>query len=170
VSGVPVAIVVGVAKNGVIGRDGGLPWRVRGDLRRFRSTTMGKPLVMGRRTFQSLPGALDGRANIVVTGDPGFSAQGIEVAHGFAEAISLGEAAASRLGADEICVIGGASLFAEALPVAERIYLTEIDAEPAGDVAFPAFERGEWRETAREPLPAHEGDTAAAVFTILERG
>ncbi|MBZ8135226.1 dihydrofolate reductase [Afifella sp. IM 167] len=165
----PVAIVVAVAKNGIIGREGSLPWRVRADLRRFRSTTMGKPIVMGRKTFQSLPGALDGRANIVVTRERGFSAEGVEVAHDFEDAIALAQTAAARLGADEICVIGGASLFGEALPLARRIYFTEIDAEPAGDVAFPAFDRAAWRENAREALPADGGDTAGAVFTILER-
>ncbi|WP_026379547.1 dihydrofolate reductase [Afifella pfennigii] len=169
-SEVPLAIVVGVARNGVIGREGGLPWRSRADLARFRATTMGKPLIMGRRTFQSLPGALDGRANIVLSRDATFAAPGVEVAHSFAGAIRLGEAAAKRLGADEICVIGGASLFTEALPQAERIYFTEIEAEPQGDVFFPDFDRGPWREVAREALTARKGDTASAVFTILERG
>ncbi|WP_128291565.1 dihydrofolate reductase [Afifella aestuarii] len=164
-----ISLVVAVARNGIIGRDGGLPWRVRGDMKRFRAVTVGKPIIMGRRTWESLKGPLPGRSNLVVTRQEGYEAPGATTARSFEDALALARDAAERLNADEICVIGGAGIFAAALPHASLLHWTEIAAEPEGDVAFPPFERTEWQEISCDRLPTHEGDTAEAVYRLLER-
>ena len=135
------SLVVAVARNGVIGRDNRLPWRLPDDLAYFKHVTMGHPVVMGRRTWQSIGKPLPGRTNIVVTHDPAFQAPGCVVAH------SLEEAWRAAEGADEVCVIGGTSLFAETLPLADVIHLTEVEADVPGDTYFPEFDRAAWRET-----------------------
>jgi dihydrofolate reductase len=165
----PLVLVVAVAENGVIGLRGGLPWKVKADLRLFRRVTMGKPIVMGRRTFLSIGKPLDGRANIVVTRNREFAAHGVEVAYSLSEAVRLAEAAARRLGAGEICIIGGAEIFLETLPRAERVHFTQVRAKPEGDVYFPPLDEAEWQETHREPLPRAEGDTAEAVYVIYDK-
>jgi dihydrofolate reductase len=136
-----LSLVVAVARNGVIGRDNQLPWRLPDDLAYFKRVTMGHPVVMGRRTWQSIGKPLPGRTNIVVTHDPGFRAPGCVVAHSLAEAWRAAE------GADEACVIGGTSLFAETLPLADVIHLTEVEADVEGDTYFPGFDRSAWTET-----------------------
>ncbi len=135
-----LALVVAVAENGVIGRDGGLAWRISDDLKWFKKVTLGKPMIMGRKTFDSIGRPLPGRDNIVVSRTPGFAPAGVIPAAGLDEALSLGAARAKALGVDEICVIGGASLYAAALPRAARIYYTHVCAAPEGDVFFPPFE------------------------------
>jgi len=144
------SLVVAVARNGVIGRDNRLPWRLPDDLAYFKRVTMGHPVVMGRRTWQSIGKPLPGRKNIVVTHDPGFQAPGCVVAHSLAEAWRAAE------GAEEVCVIGGTSLFAETLPIADVIHLTEVEADVEGDTYFPELDRAQWRETevARHPADA----------------
>ena len=142
-----ISLIVAVAENGVIGKDGGLPWRLSEDLKRFKALTMGKPIIMGRKTWDSLPRKpLPGRTNIVVTRNPNFRAESATVAHSFDEALTLAQAE----GPQEIMVIGGEAIFAAALAVAKRIYLTEIAATPHGDAFMPTFDRSQWRETARE--------------------
>ena len=148
------------AENGVIGRDGALPWRLPADLKRFKAQTMGKPMIMGRKTFESFPAPLPGRRHIVLTRDTGWSAPGAEVVHDVDAALALADA-------PEIAVIGGAEVFALFLPQAQRIELTEVHASPEGDVVVPAFEG--WRESAREDHPA-EGDRPAYSFVTLDRG
>jgi len=135
------SLVVAVARNGVIGRDNRLPWRLPDDLAYFKRVTMGHPVVMGRRTWQSIGKPLPGRTNIVVTHDRAFEAPGCVVAH------SLEEAWRAAGEADEVCVIGGTSLFAETLPLADVIHLTEVEADVEGDTYFPDFDRSAWRET-----------------------
>jgi dihydrofolate reductase len=144
------SIVVAVARNGVIGRDNQLPWRLPDDLKYFKQATMGHPVIMGRRTWQSIGKALPGRKNIVVTRDRDFQAPGCVVVHSLAEAWKAAE------GADEACVIGGTTLFEETLPNADVIHLTEVEAEVEGDTWFPPFDRSQWRETevARHPADA----------------
>ncbi|MES1973909.1 MAG: dihydrofolate reductase [Pseudomonadota bacterium] len=148
------------ADNGVIGRDGGLPWRLPADLKRFKAQTMGKPMIMGRKTFDSFPAPLPGRRHIVLSRDAGWRAEGAETAHSVDEAIAL---AAAR----EIAVIGGAEIFALFLAHADRIELTEVHAAPAGDAVVPAF--AGWREIAREDHPAENGRPAYS-FVTLARG
>ncbi len=158
------------ARNGVIGAKGGLPWRLKSDLAIFRELTMGKPIIMGRKTWDSLPRRpLPGRTNIVLSRDGRFEPKGAVACEDFQEAVQIGRDQAREDGAEEICVIGGAALFEMALPRARRLYLTEVDAEPEGDVFFPTFDEAEWREVRREAHPAGEGDDHAFVFRMLER-
>lgn len=164
-----LALVVAMAENGVIGAAGGLPWRLKSDLRRFRAVTMGKPLVMGRKTFQSIGRPLDGRDNIVVTRQTDFSADGVLIAQNFADALPIADERARARGAGEICVIGGGEIFAQALPLAARLYVTHIQGRPPGDVTFPAIAPQDWLEVSREPLPKTEGDTSSAVYAVYER-
>ena len=147
------------ADNGVIGRDGGLPWRLPADLKRFKAQTMGKPMIMGRKTFEGLPAPLPGRRHIVLTRDSGWSAPGAEVAADMDAAIALADA-------PEIAVIGGAQIFALFLPRADRVELTEVHAAPEGDAIVPAFNG--WTEVAREDH-APEGERPAYSFVTLER-
>jgi dihydrofolate reductase len=165
-----VSLVVAVADNGVIGRDGGLPWHISADLKTFRRVTMGKPLIMGRRTFQSLKKPLDGRDNIVVTGDRSFRADGAIVVHDFAEALARAEQCAAQRGTDEIMVIGGAKVFADAMARARFIYKTEVHGSPEGDALLAAIDWAQWTELEREPLPKGPRDDFAATFVLLERG
>jgi dihydrofolate reductase len=156
-----ISIVVAVAENGVIGNRGALPWRIPEDLKRFKALTMGKPVIMGRKTWDSLPRRpLPGRTNIVVTRNPEFRAEGAIVAHGFDEAVA-------KAGADEIAVIGGEAIFAAALPLAETIHLTEVAASPEGDAFMPPIDRTLWREVSREG--PYEADGLRYSFVTLER-
>lgn len=164
-----VSLVVAVAENGVIGRNGGLPWRNPSELKTFRRLTMGKPVVMGRKTFQSLPKVLDGRDNIIVTSDADFSGPGAHVVTSLADALGLGAEFARDRGVDEVCVIGGAMIFRDALPLAGRIYWTEVHGHPEGDVVFPQFDRTQWREISHEALQRGERDEFAWTLRILER-
>ena len=156
--------------NGVIGHDGALPWRLKSDLAMFRELTLGKPVIMGRKTWDSLPRKpLPGRSNIVLSRDGSFQPPGAVVCEDFSEAVQIAREQAEDADAAEVCVIGGAALFALALPRARRIYLTEVDAAPEGDVHFPAFDESAWKELRREAHPASEIDDHAFVFRVLER-
>ncbi|MES2988423.1 MAG: dihydrofolate reductase [Pseudomonadota bacterium] len=150
------------ADNGVIGRDGKLPWHLPADLKRFKSGTMGKPMVMGRKTFESFPSPLPGRRHIVLTRDLDWRAEGAEVAHTPEEALALALAEAN-----EVAVIGGAEVFAIFLPQADRIELTEVHDAAEGDILMPAFGLA-WRETAREDFVSEAGRPAYS-FVTLER-
>ncbi len=156
--------------NGVIGANGGLPWRLKADLRIFRRVTMGKPLIMGRKTWESLPiKPLPGRANIVLSRDGRFEPSGALVCEDFHDAFQIARDQAEDDVQDEVCVIGGAALFEIALPKAKRLYLTEVDASPPGDVWFPPFNEADWREISRESHAAGPDDDHAFVFRTLER-
>jgi len=149
------------ADNGVIGRDGRLPWHLPADLKRFKAQTMGKPMIMGRKTFESFPSPLPGRRHIVLTRDRQWRAEGAEVAHDRAEALALANAA-------EVAVIGGAEIFALYLPDADRIELTEVHAAAEGDTVMAPFSPLEWRETFREDHRQEAGRPAYS-FVTLER-
>jgi dihydrofolate reductase len=164
-----LSLVVAIAENGVIGRDGGLPWHVSSDLKTFRRLTMGKPLIMGRRTFQSLKKPLDGRDNIVVSRNQDFRAEGAIVERDFQAALRRAHSCAQARGVDEIMVIGGSDVFKEALPFARFIYKTEVHGRPEGDAFFPAIDWTGWEEQAREALPKGPRDEFAATFVLLER-
>lgn len=166
---VTTSLIVAVARNGVIGRDGQLPWRMPSDLKTFRRLTMGKPIVMGRKTFQSIGRPLDGRDNIVITRDPHFAADGVTVFNSVTEALVLARSLARTNGTDEVMVIGGADIFAATLPDAQRVYWTEIEGEPAGNVTFPPLDTAEWHEASREALPRGPRDEFDAVLKIYER-
>lgn len=165
----PLIIVVAVAQNGVIGRDNRLLWRLKTDLRRFRDLTWGKPMIMGRKTFQSIGKPLPGRETIVLTRDPGFSAEGIHVARSWDEAVALGSSLAKDLGADAVAVVGGAEIYALALPHAQKIYLTEVATAPEGDAVFPDYDRSRFREVSRSAHPSSADDEHPFTFIDLER-
>lgn len=164
-----ISLIVAVAENGVIGRNGALPWHVPSDLKTFRRITMGKPVIMGRKTYDSIGKPLPGRDNIIVTRDAGFSADGTERAATVDDALDIARRKATERGVDEIIVIGGAEIFALTLPLANRIYLTRIHARPDGDVTFPEPDSRAWREISRSPVPPDPRDDAAATLLILER-
>ncbi|MDI3289234.1 dihydrofolate reductase [Polyangium sp. 15x6] len=165
-----LALIAAVAENGVIGKGNRLPWRLPGDLAHFKATTMGKPILMGRKTWESIGGKpLPGRKNLVVTRKDDYRAPGAVVCHGFAEAIGRARAFAAEAGAGEIVVIGGEALFAEALAQADRLYLTEVHARPAGDAFFPAFNRAEWREISRRDEPEEGAASPAYSVLVLDR-
>jgi dihydrofolate reductase len=161
---------VAVAKNRVIGAGGDLPWRLKSDLALFKRTTMGKPVIMGRKTWDSLHvRPLPGRLNIVLSLDGSFEPARAVVCTTFTEAVEIAREQAAEDEVEEFCVIGGASLFAAALPKARRLYLTEVDAEPQGDVLFPEFDESDWVEASRETHPAGPDDDHPFVFRVLER-
>jgi dihydrofolate reductase len=164
-----ISLIVAVAENGVIGRNGQLPWKLSSDLKTFRRLTMGKPIIMGRKTFQSLKKPLDGRDNIVLTTDPFFEADGISVVDSFADAMTLARTLALTRGADEVMVIGGAEVFRAAMPHASRIYWTEVHANPEGDVHFPDVDLSAWAEVEREELSRSEKDDVTATLRVLDR-
>jgi dihydrofolate reductase len=141
-----VTLIAAVARNGVIGADGGIPWRLPGEQRRFKEVTMGHTLVMGRATYDSIGRPLPGRTTIVLTRDPAWSADGVTTAASIEEALALAEG--------DVWVAGGAAVYEAALPHADAQLLSEVELEPEGDTFYPAFDRTEWREVSRE---AHEG-------------
>lgn len=161
-----ISLVVARAANGVIGDKGGLPWRIPADLRHFKQLTVGKPVVMGRRTFESIGKPLPARHNIVVTRNPDWRADGVTVAANLAEAI-VAAGLDPRVRAPEIMVIGGGQLYGEALPIATRIDLTEVHTNAAGDTLFPSLKPGAWREIAREDHPACDEQPAFSFVTLI---
>jgi dihydrofolate reductase len=165
-----IVIVAAVGDNSVIGNAGQLPWKLRSDLRHFRALTLDRPVIMGRKTFQSIGKPLDRRGNIVVSRDPTFRPDGVEVAASFEAALDLARKDAETRGADEIMVIGGSDIFAKAMPLADRLEITHVHAAPAGDVFFPAIDPKLWREDKREAREAGPNDDAAfTVATYLRR-
>jgi dihydrofolate reductase len=158
-----ISLVVAMARNRVIGRDNALPWRLPEDLKHFKSTTLGKPVLMGRKTFDSIGKPLPGRSNLVLTRDTGWRAVGVTVVHSIDEALS-------RVGdAEEVAVIGGADVFRLLLPRATRIYLTRIDADIPGDTVFPPLEPSQWREVSCRRFAADERNAYDMSFVTLER-
>jgi dihydrofolate reductase len=158
-----LSLIVAVARNGVIGKSNQLPWRLPEDLKRFRTLTMGHHIIMGRRTWESIGRPLPGRTSVVVTRRGDYAAPGALVVH------SLADALAACTGDDEVFVIGGAEIYGEALPLADHIYLTRIDADYAGDAFFPALSGEEWGEAGREPPRATEPGQPAYDFVVLTR-
>jgi dihydrofolate reductase len=164
-----ISLIVAAAENGVIGRGGAMPWHVPSDLKHFRRVTMGKPVIMGRKTYDSIGKPLPGRDNIVVTRDRQFSAPGTERASSIDEALDIARRRAGERGVDEIAVIGGAEIFALTMPLADRIYLTRIHAHPDGDVMFADPDPRLWREVSRAPVAPDPRDEARATLVIFER-
>ncbi|MFK8250287.1 dihydrofolate reductase [Ancylobacter terrae] len=167
---IAIVVLAAVAENGVIGRGEGLPWHISGDLKRFRANSWGKPIVMGRRTFSSIGRPLPGRTSIVVTRDASFAVpEGVLIAPSLGAALEQASAIARRDGVDEVMVIGGAQIYAQALPLADRVRLTEVHARPEGDVHFPTLDPAEWREVAREGPFQGERDEFAFSFVDYAR-
>ena len=159
-----IAFVVAVSRNGVIGRAGGLPWHISADLRHFKAITMGKPVIMGRKTWESLTKKpLPGRPNIVITRQKNYRAEGATVVADISSALAAAGAV------EEVCVIGGGEIFDIFLPQTDRIYLTEVDLEVDGDTLFPPIDPTQWKETAREIYPRGLSDTTGFVLRVLDR-
>jgi dihydrofolate reductase len=158
-----ISFVLAMTRNRVIGRDNGLPWRLPADLKHFKSVTMGKPVLMGRKTFDSIGKVLPGRINLVVTRDPAWTAPGVVVAH------SIDEALARVPEVEEVAGIGGAEVFKQLLPRANRIYLTRIHADIPGDTCFPELNPTEWREVQSQEYAADEHNAYDMTFVTLER-
>ena len=156
-----IALVVAVARNGVIGRDNGLAWRLSSDLKRFKALTLGTTLLMGRRTWDSIGRPLPGRRTLVLTRDPRFRVEGAEAVHDWDSAVAAS--------GERLMVAGGAEIYALALPHADVVHLTEVEAEPEGDVRFPAFDRAAYREVFREAHPAGPKDDYPYAFVDLQR-
>jgi len=156
---VRIALVAAVADNGVIGRNNALPWHLPADLKHFKRLTLGKPVLMGRKTWESIGRPLPGRTNIVISRTPDYEAEGARVVDSLDAAVSLAEGIALIDGVDELMVIGGAEIYRQALPRAQRLYLTEVHGEVTGDAFFPSWDRDAWRELEREshPAPEHSG-------------
>ena len=166
---VDISIIVAMCENRVIGRDGGMPWHLPGELQYFKKVTMSKPVVMGRRTFESIGRPLPGRANIIITRDTTYAPDGVTVAHTLSDALRLATERAVADGAGEVMVIGGGQVYAEALDQASRVYLTEIHVTIDGDTFFPALPPEEWREVSRFSDENGEYSDPRYSFVILER-
>jgi dihydrofolate reductase len=165
-----IALVVAMGENRAIGRDGGLPWsRLSSDLKHFRQVTLGKPIVMGRRTYESLGRVLDKRLNIILSRDPYFQVPGAVVAPSLSAALQWARKAAGEAGVGEVMIIGGEDVFREVLPQARRIYLTEVHAGPEADTWFPDLDLSAWREVSRQAHAAGPKDDHAFSFVVLDR-
>jgi dihydrofolate reductase len=165
-----LALIWAMSRNRVIGRNNALPWHLSEDLRYFKRVTMGKPIIMGRKTWESIGRPLPGRTNIVITRDQNFQAGGARVVHSLDDALRLAEHVGVIEGAEEVIVIGGAEIYALALPKAERLYLTQVHAEVEGDAWFPEFDLSQWQELSREEFKAEGPNPYPYSFIVLERG
>jgi dihydrofolate reductase len=164
-----IVFVVAAAENGVIGRDGDLPWKLKSDMARFKALTINKPVVMGRKTWASLPKPLVHRTNIVVTRDKDFAPAGAEVVHSIEAAIAAATRDAQARGVNEIAVIGGAEIYRQFMPHVDRIELTRVHTPTQGDAVFPDLSPDAWRETFCEPHAAGPGDEASFTYLTYER-
>ena len=162
------SLIVAVADNGVIGNNNQLPWRISADLKYFKKVTLGKPIIMGRLTYESIGKPLPGRTNIVMTRDTTWQAEGVTRASDLSEALAIANKIADASALEELMIIGGATIYREALPQADRLYLTRVHTEVEGDAFFPALDLREWLETPVEEL-AGEGQTPACSFVRLDR-
>ena len=164
---IKLCIIVARGRNGVIGRDGDLPWRLSADLKHFKKTTLGKPIIMGRKTWESFPKRpLPGRANIVLSRDWNYAAPGARVYTDLAPALAAATGIAAQDGHGEVFIIGGGALYDAALPLVDRLYLTEVDAAPEGHVYFPELDKAEWREVSRADVAADEKNDHG--FSVLQ--
>lgn len=164
-----IALVWAMAQNRVIGRNNKLPWYLPEDLKYFKRITMGKPVIMGRKTFESIGKPLPGRSNIVVTRNPDFAAEGTRAVESLEAARDVCESIAEIDGSTEAMVIGGAEIYEQALPLADKLYLTQVHAEVEGDTWFPDFDLGEWEETVREDFEAAGPNPYNYSFLVLEK-
>jgi dihydrofolate reductase len=166
---IPIVLLAAVADNGVIGRDNALPFRQGADLKRFKTLTMGKPVVMGRKTYLSIGKPLAGRTNIVISRDVGFAPEGLVVARSLDAALAAARDDARKRGAGEIVVIGGTEIFAQTMPLADRMEITHVHARPEGDTYYPPIDRTHWRAVARSDHPAGPRDDSAFSYVTYVR-
>jgi dihydrofolate reductase len=166
---VTVSLIVAMAKNRVIGVNNQLPWHLPADLKHFKATTMAKPIVMGRKTWESIGRPLPGRFNIVISRQSGYATEGAVVAPDLASALTLARQEAGSSGLDEVCVIGGETIYRQALDEVTKMYITEVDLEPDGDAWFPEIELNDWNEVSRECYPVTSDKSPAYCFVTLQR-
>jgi dihydrofolate reductase len=166
---VPVALIAAVGRDGVIGASQALPWRLPGDFAHFKQTTLGKPLIMGRKTFESIGRPLPGRTNIIVTRQKGYQPEGVLVFDSLEAALDHAQAIAEIDRASEIMVGGGGEIYRKALPLAGRLYITHVDAAPGGDTTFPDIDPAEWMVVAEPDVPPDHRDTAVFRVKVYER-
>ncbi|MCX2697763.1 dihydrofolate reductase [Ochrobactrum chromiisoli] len=164
-----LSIVVAASENGVIGRDNDMPWKLSTDLKRFKALTLGKPVIMGRRTWESIGRPLPGRPNIVITRDAAFHAEGAQIIGSLEDAIALGHRLATELGVGEVCIIGGGKIYAQALPFADKVYLTQVLATIDGDTYSPEIDSQIWRAVSSEDVPQGEKDSHPTRYIQYER-
>ncbi len=164
-----VSLVVAVSQNGIIGADGGMPWHLPSDLKHFKQITLGKPVIMGRRTFEAIGRALPGRDNIIITRRKGYRAEDTMVAPDISAALGLGRQSAENLGVTEICVIGGGEIYLQTLDIADRIYLTEVHMQAEGDTSFPVLDPDVWSEVSRHHCAAGERDSSDFSIVVYDR-
>ena len=165
---VPLAMIAAIGENSVIGADGQIPWRLPTDFAHFKRTTLGKPLVMGRKTFESIGRPLPGRTNVVVTRQPVYAPEGVVVCRSLGEALERAHAIAAAEGASEVMIGGGAEIYRKAMPLADRLYITHVAASPQGDAAFPPIDPAMWEIISRHEIGRGEKDSAD--FTVLTYG
>lgn len=166
---IKTSLIAAVARNNVIGADQGIPWHIPSDFAWFKQTTMGKPMVMGRKQFETFPKPLPGRPHIVVTRQSDYSPDGVTVCHSLAEAVQVARDMAEKAGIDEIMVIGGGDIYSQAIRDADRLYISHVDLEPDGEVHFPAIDPAIWEIVAEPDLPRSERDSATYTPRIYER-
>ena len=164
-----ITLVVAVAINGVIGSDGGMPWKLSGDLKRFKADTIGRPVVMGRKTYEAIGKPLPGRDNIIVTRDVTFTVEGASVAYGLDAALALAQALAQQRGSGDIAIIGGGEIYRQMFDKADRLIVTHVEGVLEGDTVFPEISADIWQETAREAFPAGEKDSHATRRVVYQR-
>lgn len=166
---VPVAIIAGVARNGVIGAGGGIPWKIPSDMAFFKATTMGKPIIMGRKQYETVGRPLPGRTNIVVTRQKGYQPDGVLVIDSLEAALDHAQAIAAADKASEVMVIGGGEIYAQAMPLADRLYISHVDLAPEGDVLFPPIDPAVWRVVQEPEVQFSERDAASFRVRVYER-
>ena len=164
-----VSIVVAVAENGVIGMEGDMPWQLSTDLKRFKALTIGKPMIMGRKTFMAIGSPLPGRTSIVITRDKTWQAEGVVPVHSLESAISVAKEIAQASEQYEICIVGGGEIYRQSIDLADVIHITRVHASPKGDTLFPEIDPNIWEEVYREHVPCGEKDTADTTYLVYER-
>lgn len=167
--GIRLSLIAAVAENGVVGAGDAMPWRLSSDMKRFKSLTMGKPVIMGRKTFETIGKPLTGRVNIVISRNSDFAPDGVIVASTLEAGLAKAEEGARAAAGEEIMVIGGGEIYHAAIDLAERLYITHVEASPEGDTQFPPINPALWRATTAERLPPGPKDSAATNFVVYER-
>ncbi|MFK4823504.1 dihydrofolate reductase [Paenochrobactrum sp. BZR 588] len=166
---IKISMVVAVSQNRVIGKDNDMPWRLSTDLKRFKTLTLGKPVIMGRKTWDSIGRPLPGRLNVVITRNADFAPEGATVVHSLEAAIDVAKKQLQETDIDEICIIGGGNIYRQALPMADMVYLTHVLADIEGDTDFPELDPAEWQEVSSEDVPAGEKDNYPTHFCVYQR-
>ena len=166
---IKISMVVAAAQNGVIGRENDMPWRLSTDLKRFKALTLGKPVIMGRKTWESIGRPLPGRLNVVITRNADFAPEGASVVHSLDEAVALAKTHAENEQIDEICIIGGGNIYAQALPMADVVHLTHVLADIEGDTTFPDLDPAEWQVISSENVPAGDKDSHPTNYCVYQR-